>query len=98
MVGHDVRDGHKVSDVKLLGLTGLIGSDAANQPVVVVHLGGFDQGRGPFSLPVWTGDGRWLFLLLTTVLAAWREGLSAPVITQLDGRPSESLAVGVFAN
>ena len=40
MVGYEVRDGHKVSDVKLLGLTGLIGSDAANQPVVVDYRSG----------------------------------------------------------
>jgi hypothetical protein len=64
----------------------------------VVHLGAFDQSLGPFSLPAWTSDGRWLFLQLSTGLAAWREGLSAPVILQLDGKPIESFAVGVFPN
>jgi hypothetical protein len=64
----------------------------------VVHLGGFDQGQGQVGLPVWTGDGRWLFLQLATGLAAWREGLSAPVIMQVDGKPIESFAVGVFPN
>jgi hypothetical protein len=64
----------------------------------VVHLGEFEQGQRPFSLPVWTGDGRWLFVQLTDGLAAWREGLSAPVIMQIDGKPIESFAVGVFPN
>lgn len=64
----------------------------------VVHLGGFDQSQGPNSFPVWTSDGRWLFLQLSTGLAAWREGLSAPVIMQVDGKPIESFAVGVFPN
>jgi hypothetical protein len=64
----------------------------------VVHLGEFDQAQRPFSLPVWTGDGRWLFVQLTTGLAAWREGVSAPVIMQLDGKPIESFALGVFPN
>jgi hypothetical protein len=64
----------------------------------VVHLGEFDQGRGPFSFPVWTSDGRWLFLQLTTGLAAWREGLAAPVLMQIDGKPIESFAIGVFPN
>jgi hypothetical protein len=64
----------------------------------VVHLGEFDQGRGLSSFPVWTGDGRWLFVQLTTGLAAWRDSLSAPVILQLDGKPIESFAVGVFPN
>lgn len=64
----------------------------------VVHLGGFDQGRGPSSFPAWTSDGRWLFLQLAAGLAAWREGLSAPVIMQVDGKPIESFAVGVFPN
>lgn len=64
----------------------------------VVHLGGFDQGGGPSSFPAWTSDGRWLFLQLGAGLAAWREGLSAPVIMQVDGKPIESFAVGVFPN
>jgi hypothetical protein len=64
----------------------------------VVHLGGFDQSQGQVSFPVWTSDGRWLFLQLATGLAAWREGLSAPVIMQVDGKPIESFAVGVFPN
>ncbi len=64
----------------------------------VVHLGEFEQGQRPFSLPVWTGDGRWLFVQLTTGLAAWREGFSAPVVLQVDGKPIESFAVGVFPN
>jgi hypothetical protein len=64
----------------------------------VVHLGGFEQGERPFSLPVWTSDGGWLFLEIATGLAAWRDGLSAPVVMQLDGKPIESLAVGVFPN
>jgi hypothetical protein len=64
----------------------------------VVHLGEFEQGQRPSSLPVWTGDGRWLFVQLTTGLAAWREGFSAPVIMQIDGKPIESFAVGVFPN
>jgi hypothetical protein len=63
-----------------------------------VHLGEFDQGRGLYSSPVWTSDGRWLFLQLTKGLAAWRGGLSAPVFMQLDGKPIESFAVGVFPN
>jgi hypothetical protein len=40
LVGYDVHNGHKVVDEKLRGLTRLIGSDAANNPVVVDYRSG----------------------------------------------------------
>lgn len=64
----------------------------------VVHLGKFDLSQGQFSFPAWTSDGRWLFVQLTGGLAAWREGLSAPVIMQLHGEPIETSGVGVSPN
>ena len=43
LVGYDVRDGHKVSDVAMPESARLIGSDAADHPVVV------DYGSGTYS-------------------------------------------------
>jgi hypothetical protein len=43
LVGYDVRDGHTVADVAMPESAGLIGSDAANHPVVV------DYGSGTYS-------------------------------------------------
>lgn len=53
LVGYDVRDGHKVIDDKLLGLFRLIGSDAANQPVMVDYRSGtysYDPATQEFAL------------------------------------------------
>jgi hypothetical protein len=44
LVGYDVRDGHTVADVAMPESAGLLGSDAANHPVVV------DSGSGTYSL------------------------------------------------
>lgn len=43
LVGYDVRDGHKVADVAMPESAQLLGSDAANHPVVV------DYGSGTYS-------------------------------------------------
>jgi hypothetical protein len=43
LVGHDVRDGHEVANVALPESTQLLGSDAANHPIVV------DYGSGTYS-------------------------------------------------
>jgi hypothetical protein len=43
LVGYDVRDGHTVADVAMPESAGLLGSDAANHPVVV------DYGSGTYS-------------------------------------------------
>jgi hypothetical protein len=43
LMGYDVRDGHRVADVAMPESTGLLGSDAANHPVLV------DYGSGTYS-------------------------------------------------
>lgn len=52
---------------------------------------------GEPPMPVWTSDGRWMFVVVDEKVLAWRDGLDAPITLALDGVPISARAVGVFA-